>query len=234
MPRVVDYPRASMPKSIELAEAVYQLGGTCTMEMAAESLHKKIGGGFKAIVAAAVKHNLIEKSGNKLSSTALFKSYHLGYSEDEKSKILQEAFLSVPLYGEIYRRFETGVLPVEILDKLLIREFDVNQQVATRVARYFVDGAKTTNLLGEDHTFTANSTQKSDSEPTVSIVEDEETPDLALVPRLEGSEAARYTIRISGPGMNSQISITEEEDLAIVEVMLQKVRKGLRSDVDEE
>ncbi|KUG07801.1 hypothetical protein [Solirubrum puertoriconensis] len=49
------------------------------------------------------------------------------------------------------------------------------------------------------------------------------TPDTAAVDNASGS----YTIRITGPGLDSQLSLQDEADLAIVHALLEKIRKHL-------
>ena len=228
MPKKIDYPHASVAKSIELAEAVYDLGGSCGLEMCAEKMGRKVGGGFKAVVSAAAKFGLITNNRGQLGTTKLFQNYCLGYSPEEKAQILQEAFLRVPLFSEIYERFKNQKLPTDIFDKLLTREFQVNQQVASRVAKYFIEGAKATKLLNGDNTFHLITDVGCDPEEEVVVDEtegdDEPNQEVILAEPVDSSE---FLVRIAGPGMNSAIIIREDEDLDIVEVMLKKVRKKL-------
>lgn len=231
MPKQIDYPHASVAKSIELAEAVYDLGGSCGLEMCAEKMGRKVGGGFKAVVSAAAKFGLVTNNRGQLGTTKLFQDYYLGYSPEEKAQILQQAFLRVPLFQEIYERFKNQKLPVEIFDKLLVREFQVNQQVASRVAKYFIEGAKATKLLNGDNTFhlipIVGAHPEEDEE--VDALDDSDGNE-ELNPEIEKPESIdsdEFSVRITGPGMNSTIIIREEEDLDIVEVMLKKVRKKL-------
>ena len=217
-----------MAKSIELAEAVYELGGSCGLEMCAEHMGRKVGGGFKDIVSAAVKFGLITNARGQLGTTQLFQTYHLGYSLEEKAQVLQQAFLRVPLFLEIYERFKSQKLPIEIFDKLLIREFQVNQQVASRVAKYFIDGAKATKLLNGDNTFhlLSEEPEREEVEENPIYSTDYSDADVNNEP-IEIIDINEFSVRITGPGINSTIAIREEEDLDIVEVMLKKVRKKL-------
>ncbi|WP_417446984.1 hypothetical protein [Kangiella sp.] len=228
MPKKIDYPHASVAKSIELAESVYDLGGSSSQEMCAENMGRKVGGGFKAIVSAAAKFGLITNNRGQLSTTKLFQDYYLGYSQEEKAEILRKAFLRVSLFQEIYERFKHQKLPIDIFDKLLIREFDVNQQVASRVAKYFIEGAKATKLLNGDNTFHLVS-DEANSSKVQEVGDEAESADKQVQEDVSKESVAsnEFSIRIAGPGMNSTIVIREEEDLDIVEVMLKKVRKKL-------
>lgn len=236
MPKKIDYPHASITKSIELAEAVYALGGTSSIEMCAEQMGRKVGGGFNSIVSAATKFGMITKTRGQLAITELFKDYHLGYSNEEKSEILRSSFLHVPLFHEIYERFKNQILPIKILDRLLIREFNVNQQDASRVSKYFIDGSKATELLNSDNSFCTVNLDLPDSHPEEKIDKSEantsqdQTHSIINTTSPTSTEDLNndeFTVRISGPGINSTLTIKEEDDLDIVEVMLKKVRKKL-------
>lgn len=147
MPKLLDYPRASFKMSLELARAVESLGGKCTPESAAQKMGKKVTGTFKGQIGAAVKFGLITSGGGQLAVTALQKSIKLAYDDKEKNDILKGAFLTPVVFRDLANRFDGNSLPVEMLGKLLAREFGVDSVAATTVANYFIDGAKAVGLL---------------------------------------------------------------------------------------
>ena len=149
----VDYPHASIKKSLELAEAAHDLGGNCSVEMCADKLGKKVGGAFNATMSAAKKYGLVDVRHGQVTTTELFREYRLAYDDEERRQKLQYSFLGVPLFQTIYDRFHSGKLPVEIFEKFLVRELGVSEQNASRVAKYFIDGAKAAGLLSGDNTF---------------------------------------------------------------------------------
>jgi len=235
MPVIVDYPQASLASAVALAVAVDELGGSCTLEMAAEKMNKKVGGGFKAIVGAAVKFDLLTSKKGRLTATARFKDYKLAYSKEEATIVLRSAFLSAPLFSAIHERFQGRDLPVSHFEKLLIREFGVNESVGSRVAKYFIEGAKQTNLLSPDGKLVNVDAGDASTDEDVEALDDDAR---ALIPegdrsgRVQATDHPRsdpkqYAVRITGPGMDSQVFIGEVEDLEIVSVMLQKIRRQL-------
>src|SRR5881394_1501662 len=113
MPRVIDYVRASLKAALALAQAVDELGGSCTLEMAADKLGKKRGGAFQALVGATVKYGLVENRKGRLTTTARFRDYKLAYNKEEQEQVAQQAFLAVPLFRQIFDRFRQHKLPVE-------------------------------------------------------------------------------------------------------------------------
>lgn len=230
-----DYPRASLKKALEVAEAAYDLGGTCTIDVCADKLGSSAkGGSFRALIAGAAKYGLISTGKGEVTATSLYKEIKYAYSEAEKEKYLQTALLHVPLFAEIFERFKGKKVPIEILDKILIKECDVNNQIADTVGRYFIDGARSAGLL------TADMVLKKDLEATevdagddvvtdskqgqATSVNEVPTDDLVVPPNVDLNN---YRVNVSGPGINTTITIMELEDLEIVEVVLKKVRKKL-------
>ena len=121
MPKISDFPRASLPKAIELAKAVDALGGQCDPEMAAGKLGRKTGGAFKDLIAAANKYGFLESRRQRLYTTNRFKDLKLAYDKRAEDEIVQEAFLGVPLFQKVAERFQGKKLPREIFEKLLIK-----------------------------------------------------------------------------------------------------------------
>jgi len=67
MAKIIEYPRASLRSALQLADAVAGFAGSCSTELAAEKLGKKMSGAFQALVSATVKYRLIESKAGKLS-----------------------------------------------------------------------------------------------------------------------------------------------------------------------
>lgn len=232
MPKLIDYPRASLKASILLAQSVDELGGSATAELVADKMGKKIGGAFRSLMAAAAKFGLVQTKKGRLTTTPLFRDYKLAYTKSEQEEVSQRAFLSVPLFHAVYERFKDQKLPVDHFEKLLIREFDVHEVIASRVGKYFVEGAKLIGLLNPDYTFrsgiTATPQVDGDEELSVEPSEDSGKP---IAGEKDGpaqpADSRAFAVRITGPGMDSVISILEPEDLLIVQAMLKKVERNL-------
>lgn len=243
MPIVIEYPQGSLKNSLELARAVDELGGRCTTEMAAEKVGMKVSGAYKALVGAAVKYGLLTSKGGYLTTSPVFKDYKLAYSSEEEEKVLQRFLLHPPVFQGVYERFKGRPLPLGHFEKLLIREFGVAEAAGSRVARYFVDGAKMCGLLGAGNELLevgVTGAGASNVEEGQSDEADEPDQQIGvpeqLAPTIEAPRAShgRYTIRVSGPGMDSVFSINDEEDLDIVSVILKKVRRQIGKDNKED
>lgn len=236
MPKLIEYPKASLRRALALAEIVDRLGGECTPQSAAEGMGNKVGGAFNALLAATVKYGFLANKGGKLKIEPLFQDYKLAYNEADKQAALRKAFLSAPLFESIAKRFEHQKLP-DHFEKLLIREHGVSQDLASRVANYFEEGAKEAGIIQQDGTINAwpknvtlmpatgtaslQTDAASISSSSGTMTEQPEETSTAFVPG--------YTVRITGPGMDTKIAIKDEDDVEIVEIMLKKVRKLLKN-----
>lgn len=232
MPKEIEYPRASLNKSIEMAQAVYDLGGSCKIESCAQQMKKKDSGAFRALVSAADKYGLVSNNRGDLSTTELFREYKLAYSEKDENEVLKKAFLGVSLFQKITDRFKSTKIPTGFFDKLLIKEFGVNDQIASRVSKYFIDGAKLVGILNEDGTLSVKDTAKMEGQEAndETSVNKKQAPDARGVMDVnihKGSDA--YSVTISGPGIDSRIEVHEEEDLHLVDALLARVRKKLQN-----
>ncbi len=228
MSKLVEYPTASIKKSLELAKAVDELGGNSSVDMCAEKLHRKVSGGFREIIFSAVKYGFLVHKKGMLRTANLYDNIKLAYNQDEEIQLLQQAFLKIPLFQKIYTRFRDQKLPIDIFDKLLIKEFDVKQHMASRVKKYFIDGAKTVGLLAPDNTILSLEISNETAVGNINSKTDEFKGNITSLKESKiVTSSDSYSITISGPGMTSTISITEEEDLEIVKIMLDKIRKKL-------
>ena len=229
MPKIVDYPRASLKSVLELAKAIDDLGGSCTLGMAAERMSRKISGAFSMLISSASKFGLVENKGQKLSTTNLYKDYKLSYTEEEKSQKLREIMLSVQLFQSIYERFSGKELPITHFEKLLIREFNVPNDLGSRVASYFIDAAKESNLIDENNRLIDYSQTLDNSNNNLGNTESI-NDDVEEIPLKETQKNIKnYFVRITGPNMDSNIELIEPEDMLIVHAMLKKVEKHLKA-----
>jgi hypothetical protein len=245
MAKQIDYPRASLRAAIQLAEAVDGFAGSCSVELAAEKLGKRLSGAFSAQISSAVKYGLIDNKNGKLTICPLYRSLKLAYTPDEATKVLREALLSPPLFNAIYNRFKGQKLPIEHFEKMLIKEFGVADEMASRVAGYFLDGAKQSALMDGDNVLSGE-----DGKDKEDDLEDDGAALLAVVPAVAKHEdiqdhaahdnkqrsmagnavaAEDFWLNIRGPGMNFSIEVKELDDLEIVQIMLRKIERTLKA-----
>ena len=149
MPKLIDYPRTTYASAWELGEVVDDTGGKCAIETAARKLNRKVSGSFKAIIGSAVKFGLLSSKRDLLTTTTLFKRIKHAYDKQEEILFHREAFLTPLLFTQLCRKFRSRELPVQMLDVMLIREFNVEEINAPGVAKAFVEGCRMTGLLDE-------------------------------------------------------------------------------------
>lgn len=238
MPKIVDYPRGSLKAALELASAVDALGGA-SAAMAAESLGKKVSGAFSAQVSAATKYGLVEAKSQKLTVTQLYRDYKLSYTPEEGAKFLRAALLNVPLYHAIVSRFAGKELPVGHFEKLLVREFEVPEDWASRVAGYFIDAGRQCGLLGDGNRI-VSSTHDDHVEEELKSVDEVDEDDVS--PMVQAKNVAAepisqplplqstqdYVVTITGPGINTSIRIADTDDMLILQATLKKVERVMK------
>jgi len=226
MPKIIEYPRASFKNSLQLAKAVDDLGGSCDIKTAAEKMGKKLSGGFTALTSAASKFGFIKMTKGTLSLEQTYKNYKLAYDEEEKTKVLRKSFLSVPLFKRIYDKYQDVKLPLDLLDKVLIREFGVEEKMASRAAGYFVDAAKQVKLLNPDNSF--NSTNEKGNLSVDETEKNEEASGLKEEDNfVKSNKPNNYVVQIRGPNINQTIEIEEADHITLVEAAMNIIKKKL-------
>lgn len=247
MPKILDYPKSSFIQSLVMAEAIDSLGGNCDKESCAHQMGLKPSGAFNKRISGAVKYDLITASKGRLIITELYKAIKNAYSDEERNTIKKKAFLKPPIYSTLYDTFKGKKLPINILDKYLIREFEVDDKNASAVAKIFLKDMEALGLLVNDivvdndiddvEEIIPEIDNSDDYKPVKSDYNskyiDDQRPSQVL--HIENNNANdtlqkdsnEFIVHIKGPGMDSQLVIKEEEDLIIVNAMLQKVKKKL-------
>jgi hypothetical protein len=236
MPKIIDYPRASLERALLLAETVDRLGGECSDQSAAEHMGLKVSGSFAALIGATVKYGLITNTKGKLKIEPLFQDYKLAYDDKQKMETLRKAFMTPPLFAAITKRFEGQVLPTHF-EKLLIREHDVSEDFASRIVAYYSEGAKESGILAPNGTINSNPKHvtgdgdlNAGTDSAGPIVSEDEP--VTRMDTTVSSSKRGYTLRIFGPGIDSTINLKDEDDLEIVEATLKKVRRLLKAQQD--
>jgi hypothetical protein len=197
--------------------------------MAANRLGRKGGGAFAALVSATVKYGLLENKKGTLSVTSRYRDLKLAYDDGQRVQALRSAFLNAPLFKAIYDRFVGKAVPIDILDKLLIKEFEVPQDLASRVGEYFLEGAKLAQLLSDGGVLIQDGAGPASPSSTASSPEVKESPEQSPPRAPEPAPPpTHYVIRVTGPGISTSIDIHNEEDLVIVDAVLTRIRRSLK------
>lgn len=229
MATTIEYPRASFKSALELAAAADSLGGSASSEICAEKMGNKLGGAFSYIVGAASKFKLITVKAGQISTSSLYRDIKLSYTDQEKDKLLATSFLSPPVFTRLYDRFKGKELPVGMLEKMLIKEYNVDENSASRIKKYFLEGAKLTGLLNAQNQLVSQEISTPEVEVSeteeVQIIHESSTGSQDTHTTISLSDLDEFVFHITGPGINSKIAIREEEDFIILEAMIRKIKK---------
>lgn len=241
MPKNLNYPLASFQKAYALAEAADALGGSCMVENCALKMQRKISGGFMVIVSSAQKFNLISFEKSMITISEEYKLIKHAYTNTERMALLRKAFLAPQVFSMLYDRFKGRELPEKMLDKILIREFGVEEITAGRVAGYFVEGLKTYGLLNGQNVIEEvkemaeeqHQVETATAIKPVTITAEQEIKNEQSAEKTDALFSSKqqelYELQLSGPGIQSKFTIEDEEDLAIAEAILKKIRKALNT-----
>jgi hypothetical protein len=239
MPKIVEYPRTSLKNAYELASNVDLLGGRCSAQSVADSMKLKISGSFNSAVSSTTKYGLLDSKAGQLTTTQLYRNIKLAYDEGEKILFERQAFFSMILFDKLYNTFKGKPLPVGMLSKYLVRELNVEENIATRVKNIFIDGLKQIKLLDSDNNVIDSDDQRSQENQStaVEIIEDSKVREYKEAKPIENDiveiqDSKEYVFHIVGPGINTKISITEEEDFDILNAVIRKIRKRFNAAMD--
>ena len=239
MPKIIDYPRASFRACLGLADAVWYLGGSCTLETCADKMNLKISGSFHALCASTQKFKLIATQKGILQTTELYKLIKHSYSEEEMMDSKIKSFLTPPVFSKLFEKFNNKELPVSMLEKILIREFEIDPELAGRIGNYYVDGCKDLGLLGPGNILA----RKQNSEPTSEPVQPAGEAKAALNAESTkimdspsdlyragqsiriNTDESNFSVHIVGPGTDFRIVISETDDIFLLEAMIKKIRR---------
>ena len=232
MPKNIDYPLASFEKAMILASAADELGGSAAIETVAEKLERKISGGFMVIVSSAQKFGLINYEKSIITISEEFKLIKHAYSEAERLNFKQTSFLKPPVFRTLFDRFQNKELPIPLLDKILIREFDVEERTASRVAGYFADGLKELGLMA-GNAIKGNMVKGNElTVDHVKLPEDDasQPAEKAVIKKdmIKEASGSGYTLEVTGVDLHLKIKILNTDDLALAEAIFKKIKTDVK------
>jgi hypothetical protein len=156
----------------------------------------------------------------------------LAYSETQKQDAIRRAFLNAPLFHAVATRLQGQQIPPHF-ETLLIREHGVPADTASRVAGYFTEGARDAGVIGAGGVIVIPG-PRGTTGPQPPTTEGDNPSHDADIDISSVLFVRGYTVRITGPGIDSKIAIKDEDDVDIVEAMLKKVRRLLNQQQDPE
>lgn len=149
------FPYYDLDTSIEVAKALHdRAGGKASIAHLASYLgHKdEFSGSFRAKVWGAQLLGLVRIEGRTVSITPLGEQLASARTGVQRDKRLAEAFLNVPLFREVYRRYENSTLPStrDGLKKALQDTFGVSPRLVSSALKALEASAEQAGFKRED------------------------------------------------------------------------------------
>ena len=215
MPVLLDYPSHSLFECLKLAQGVERCDGSCTKETCAEYLKVSISGTFHSWVSSTVKFGFITNKQNTLSITESYKSISLAYTEKDKKKHLIEAFFSISLYKTLHEQSNVHSGEPETIKKYLQREYQIPKNKTKKVCTLYLNDCAYLEI---------ESSPTSTPQPTTDLKRQEQP----IKNRLEENPPP-YNIRITSPHFNIDLDIQNNQDLAILDTIRDKINHDIKN-----
>ncbi|MFH1824215.1 MAG: hypothetical protein ABH873_03200 [Candidatus Firestonebacteria bacterium] len=144
-----EFPLTSLGVAEEVLLAIDKAGGKIDTQALSTALNLK-GGAFARKLSSIKRYNLVSGQGT-LYVTELGKKILHPISDEELSKIRKEVFLSVPLFQELYNRFNDELPEQKTFKAILVREHDIKDVDANTIFNIYKNSIKEfLSAAGED------------------------------------------------------------------------------------
>lgn len=144
----------SLIQAKELISNLHELGGKATIGLFAEKIEmSERSGPFRSKLSSLSKYNLVKYGESDIELTGLAIQILNAYSGEEEKLFLFKSLISIPIFAEIVDRFFHTKLDFEILDRILIREYGVNNRHVQTLKKTFIESSKFIDLLNDDGIF---------------------------------------------------------------------------------
>ena len=108
------------------------------------------GGAFKGKVSSLLKYNLIDSKDNEISLTNLAINILNSYDAEEEKKFLFKSFINISLFDQLIDRFKDSGINLDILDKILIREYEIDNKNAKKVSKCIIKSLEFLEILDKE------------------------------------------------------------------------------------
>lgn len=197
----------NLSQAKELISNLHELGGKATIGLFAEKIEMSEGSGpFRAKLSSLSKYNLVTYGETYVELTDLGIQILNAYSSEEEKLFLFKSLMSIPVFAEVVDRFYYTKLDFEILDRILIREYGVNNKHVQTLKKSFIESSKFIGLLSDEGIFNTDF-QVNKSE--IAFKEDLAIKQIERVPQKEQSEKIVHYHKESDELLDF-VSITEE------------------------
>ncbi len=145
------YPAVTIEQSIEFVKQIESLGGKAVSYASILSLLKLSSPSTKSFlsrISASKQFGFITTGGSTVQLTDSARHILNPTTDDEKKRLLAEAFNKPPLYIKLLERFKNKALPQkEQLSNILMHEYHIIKSVKDRATECFIKSAESVGLL---------------------------------------------------------------------------------------
>lgn len=150
---LIEFPYADLARSIEMARALHRVAGQAIVEqtqLAVEMDQSATGGTFRGRLGAARMFGLVRTDGGSVQLTQL----GLRVIDDATMKAAAaEAFLKVPLYNEMFSRYNGYALPPAAAIERQMQSLGVPTKQTDRARQAFASSAATAGYIASNGRF---------------------------------------------------------------------------------
>ena len=208
MPKVIDYPLNDISACIEISRMIFRYK-RMSKEQCAEESGSAVSGQFQTLLSSAAKYKLITQKQGVLYSAPLIEEIELAYSDDDRKEAVKKSILSCGFFEHFFAS-ETVFVPMDYLEKKLVKEYGVDSKKASVVAqiilknKVFIDDAPSTMGVG----------MSADD-----VLETHVAPSKAVV------SSSGIMFKIQGESLSCSFDCVSEDDFDIAQKLLEKARR---------
>lgn len=151
----ISYPTdgLNVENAIKIAETLKELGGKASKGLFANAIGMSENSGpFRVKLSSMKKYGLLNKKDDIISLTRLGVDLINSYDEEDAKSLRFEVFTRIELFKMVVDRLSESTLNLDLLDKMFVKDYGVNQKKALKIKKSFIDSCNFLNILKDDGT----------------------------------------------------------------------------------
>ncbi len=147
----------NVENAIKIAETLNELGGKASKGLFANAIGMSENSGpFRVKLSSMKKYCLLLKKDDLISLTKLGVDLMNSYKEEDTKFLQFEVFTKIELFKTVIDRLSESTLNLDLLDKMFVKDYGVNQKTAPKIKKSFIDSCSYLNILNDDMTLNNN------------------------------------------------------------------------------
>jgi len=208
-----EFPLTTLGVAEEVLLAVDRAGGKIDTQTLSTALGVK-GGAFARKLSSIRRWGLVSGSGT-LTVTDLGKNILHPISDEELAQSRKEAFLGVPLFAELYDRFNINIPDDKVFIAILVREHDIKEKDAKTILGIYKNSIKEFLSLAPE--------KKEEKSRDMSQNQSPFNPNIKI--------SSKLSVYISSPMGNNNFNANNKEELELLKKKLEKLFALIEDDL---